>query len=62
MNTKGFQKNWLVRVYDATGQCFSSWRIDNRYEWEATREAESDVQRLGEKADDWSMTPVLKNR
>lgn len=55
---KSFPKNWLVRVYNTSAQVIDSWKILNRFEWEATREAEADVERMGSKVDDWSMTPI----
>ena len=53
----GFQRNWLVRAYDKTGFCIDSWKIEDRFEWEASREAEADIVR-DSRIDDWTMTPV----
>jgi len=47
----GFQKNWLVRAYDKTGFCIDSWKIENRFEWEADVEQNSRI-------DDWTMAPI----
>ncbi len=51
-----FCKNWLVRVYNRNF-LIDSWRIENRYEWEAQSEAEAEI-KLIKKCDDWTMTPL----
>lgn len=50
-----FPKNWIVRAYK-NSSLIDSWEISDRFEWEAAKEAQSDILRLGNKCDDWSMT------
>ena len=54
-----FNRSWLIRVYDKNDIVFDSWEIRDRYEWEASAEAEEDVKKLGQKAADWTMTEIL---
>lgn len=56
-----FTKNWLVRKYDKTGWCFESFQIKDRFEWEASKEAEDLIAR-DSKCDDWTMTEIKEKR
>lgn len=44
-------------MYDKTGWCFNSFEIKNRYEWEASKEAEKETVKEF-KCDDWTMTEI----
>ena len=55
-------RNWRVRVYRfnaATGKetVRASWIINNRTEYEASKEAEADIGRMAD-VDDWTMTAI----
>ena len=52
--------NWKVIVYDKADAIIDTWTIENRSEIEANREAAADVQKLGEKVADWTMTEIKK--
>lgn len=52
--------HWIVRVYNSENEVIHSWEIHDRFEWEAYKEAESDVAKIHECVD-WSLNPLTLN-
>ena len=54
--------NWIVRVYDKNDKEIDSWEITDCIKKEAFKEAEADVNRMGKKVADWTLTPEKQNK
>ncbi len=52
-----FPKHWLVRLYNAAGVEFNSFEIHDRFEWEASAEAELKAKTFPN-CDDWNITKI----
>ena len=56
--SKGFNKDWIVRVYDSQGiNLLDYWEVNGKYEWEINEVAKKDVEKLGKMVGNWTVLP-----
>lgn len=51
-----FCRNWIVRAYKQNS-LVDEWEIKGKFQWEASDAAQADIERMGSKVDDFTLTP-----